>query len=323
MTTPGATPGLVSCIVPVHNGARFLGEALASITAQRYQPREIVLVDDGSTDETARVASESGIPLRYLRQEQSGGPSARNHGMRMARGSFFAFLDADDRWHPDKLERQVKLMDAEPDVAMVFSDLRRFSEDDPALDETQFALVHDFPAVPTQPARSGDGYVIEGDPFVTLGPLPQLPAWIQTDLFRASCVRDLRFSEQLTLAEDLHYIMRAYLRGPVGYVADQLVEVRRHDSNSYQQHDEMLRPVIESLLMLETETMRREQRRALRKRLGGAWVALGYKHFWEGDMRRAVAAYARAVVYPGRRLNALLHLAACPILPLVMLRRSG
>jgi len=314
----------VSVIIPCYNYGRFLREAVASAAGQTLDDIEIIIVDDGSTDDTPEVIeSLDDRRIRTRRMPNCGVSAARNAGLDMARGEFIAFLDADDRWHADKLERQVALMEAEPDVAMVFSDLRRFSTDDPSLEETQFAVVPELFSLTTRPARSGDGFVVEGDPFITLGPLPQLPAWIQTDLFRASKVRDLRFSEQLTLAEDLHYIMRAYLRGPVGYIADQLVEVRRHDSNSYQQHDEMLVPVIESLRMLEEETLRRDQRRALRKRLGGAWVALGYKHFWAGDIRGAANAYGRAAVYPGRRLNALLHVAACPVLPLVMLRRSG
>ena len=311
-------PPRVTVIIPCYNYGRFLREAVASATSQTLGDIEIIIIDDGSTDDTpAVIDSLDDRRIRTRRMPNFGVSAARNAGLDMARGEFIAFLDADDRWHPDKLERQVALMDSEPDVAFVFSDLRRFSDENPSLDETQFALVHEFDTLPRRPARGGDGFVIEGDPFVTLGPLSQLPAWIQTDLFRASRVRDLRFAEQLTLAEDLHYIMRAYLRGPVAYVADQLVEVRRHDSNSYQQHDEMLVPVIESLSMLQLEMMRPAQRRALKLRLGRAWMALGYTKFWRGDVVAAARAYSRAALYPGHRLNSLLHVAAAPLIPLL------
>ena len=314
----------VSVIIPCYNYGRFLREAVASAAAQTLGDIEIIIIDDGSTDDTPDVIeSIEDRRIRTRRIPNCGVSAARNAGLDMARGEFIAFLDADDRWHADKLERQVALMDAEPDVAMVFSDLRRFSEEDPSLDETQFALVREFSGLPTRPARNGDGYVVDGDPFVTLGPLPQLPAWIQTDLFRACRVRDVRFCEQLTLAEDLHYIMRAYLRGAVAYVADQLVEVRRHDSNSYRQHDEMLVPLIDSLRMLESETMRREQRRALKLRIGRAWMALGYKHFWGGNVSEAARSYARATRYPGHRLNSILHVAAAPLIPLLSIAVRG
>jgi glycosyltransferase involved in cell wall biosynthesis len=314
----------VSVIIPCYNYGRFLAEAVASAASQTFGDIEIIIVDDGSTDNTPQVIDSLDDPRIRARRVPNGGVSAaRNAGLDMARGEFIAFLDADDRWHPDKLKRQVALMEAEPDVALVFSDLRRFSEEDPSLSETQFALVQEFPLLPTRPAKGGDGFVIEGDAFLTLAPLGQLPAWIQTDLFRSSRVRDLRFSEQLTLAEDLHYIMRTYLRGQVAFVPDQLVEVRRHDSNSYQQHEEMLVPVIDSLRLLQQEMMRPEQRRALEVRMGRAWVALGYKHFWDGEMGGAAKAYSRAALYPGRRLNSLLHVAAVPLAPLLGLVVRG
>lgn len=97
---------LISCIVPVYNGARFLGEALDSILAQRYRPVEVIVVDDGSTDASGRVARGYGERVRYVHQPKSGPASARNRGVAEARGAFLAFLDADDLWHPDKLALQ-------------------------------------------------------------------------------------------------------------------------------------------------------------------------------------------------------------------------
>src|SRR5262245_10754564 len=105
MTAP--SPPLVSCIVPVYNGEAFLGEALASIRAQRHRPIEILVVDDGSTDGTAAVVMAADAGIRYMRQDNAGGAAARNRGIGMARGTFVAFLDADDLWPPEKLERQI------------------------------------------------------------------------------------------------------------------------------------------------------------------------------------------------------------------------
>jgi glycosyltransferase involved in cell wall biosynthesis len=99
-------PG-VSCIVPVFNGERFIAEALASIAEQEYGPLEIIVVDDGSTDCTHDVVMNSGIQVRYLRQNNAGGPTARNTGIKAATAEFIAFLDADDRWHREKLARQM------------------------------------------------------------------------------------------------------------------------------------------------------------------------------------------------------------------------
>lgn len=314
----------VSVIIPCHNYGRYLGEALNSVRTQTFRDLEIIVVDDGSTDETPEViAGFADSRLRHRRTMNRGVSAARNAGLDMARGEFIAFLDADDRWHPDKLERQVALMDAEPSLALVFSDLQRFS-DDGLPGETQFEQVPELKSLPMRSAGRTGGMVIEEDAFTALGPLDQLPAWIQTDLFRAERVRDLRFPEEMRLAEDLHYIMRAYRRGGAGFVPEPLVDVRRHADNSYQRHAEMLKPVLQALYLLRSEALSPAHRQALKIRLGRAWLALGYQYFWDGRPALAAATYARAATYPGQRVNALLHVAASPLAPLFRaVRRDG
>ena len=98
---------LISCIVPVFNGERYLAEALESILKQSYRPLEIIVADDGSTDGTAAVAAGYGSQIRYLKQCNAGPATARNLGLSVARGDYVAFLDADDLWHAEKLARQM------------------------------------------------------------------------------------------------------------------------------------------------------------------------------------------------------------------------
>jgi glycosyltransferase involved in cell wall biosynthesis len=117
---------LVSCIVPVHNGEKFLGAALDSIAEQRYRPLEILVVDDGSTDGTAGVVAASGIDVRYVRQENAGGPAARNLGITLAEGAFVAFLDADDLWAPEKLDRQMARFTARRDLDISLAHAQNF-----------------------------------------------------------------------------------------------------------------------------------------------------------------------------------------------------
>jgi glycosyltransferase involved in cell wall biosynthesis len=102
----------VSVIVPVHNGERFLAEAVESIRAQNHPTLEIVVVDDGSTDRTPEVlASLRGGDLRWLRQENRGPAAARNAGIELARGEVIGFLDADDVWPPDSLGLRLAHLD--------------------------------------------------------------------------------------------------------------------------------------------------------------------------------------------------------------------
>jgi glycosyltransferase involved in cell wall biosynthesis len=98
---------LVSVVIPVFNGERFLREAVQSVLAQKFSPIEIIIVDDGSTDGTAAVARSFPETVRYLHQTNQGPAAARNRGIEHAQGSLIAFADADDLWPVDKLELQV------------------------------------------------------------------------------------------------------------------------------------------------------------------------------------------------------------------------
>jgi glycosyltransferase involved in cell wall biosynthesis len=116
----------ISCIIPVYNGERYLQEAIDSILAQTYRPLEIIVVDDGSADGTADVAAGYGDRLRYIRQDNAGAPTGRNHGLSIALGEFVAFLDADDLWHPDKLHRQMARFEARPKLDLCVTHLENF-----------------------------------------------------------------------------------------------------------------------------------------------------------------------------------------------------
>ena len=110
---------LVSVVMPVYNGERFLAEAIESVLAQEYRRLEIIVVDDGSTDSSAAIAGARGV--RCLRQPNRGVAAARNAGLAAARGTLIAFLDQDDVWLPHKLEVQVEFLAARPSVDLVIS----------------------------------------------------------------------------------------------------------------------------------------------------------------------------------------------------------
>jgi glycosyltransferase involved in cell wall biosynthesis len=110
---------LISVIVPVYNGERFLASAIANIQAQNYQPLEIIIIDDGSTDGTAEIAREFSNQIRYIYQLNQGPSAARNCGIENARGDAIAFLDVDDLWDEGVLTQFAAYLVANPEVAIV------------------------------------------------------------------------------------------------------------------------------------------------------------------------------------------------------------
>jgi glycosyltransferase involved in cell wall biosynthesis len=197
------TAPLISCIVPAFNAQRYLGETIDSILGQAYSPLEVIVVDDGSTDGTRDVVRPYGDRVRYLHQRNGGHAAARNLGLDAAGGAFVAFLDADDLWHPDKLERQVTLLREKPEV------------------DACVTLVEEFrsPELTSQEPLP-DGAPVPGYRSVTL--------LARAGLFDAVG----RFDPALRHGNDTDWFLRAADQGAVIELLPEVLVYRRlHDSN--------------------------------------------------------------------------------------------
>jgi len=114
---------LVSVIIPTYNGSRFIRETIQSVLDQTYNNLEIMVVDDGSTDDTSLIVkSITDQRITYIQQKNAGVSPARNHGITVSKGDYIAFLDHDDVWLPCKLEKQLSLFEQNPKVALIYSD---------------------------------------------------------------------------------------------------------------------------------------------------------------------------------------------------------
>src|SRR5918997_4295948 len=120
----------VTAAITTYNRARFLPGALESAFAQTYRDYEVLVVDDGSTDDTERVLAPYVDRIRVIRQENQGRSGARNTAVREAAGRYLSFLDSDDRWLPDKLERHVPVLERDPRVGMVHGHVDLIDESD-------------------------------------------------------------------------------------------------------------------------------------------------------------------------------------------------
>lgn len=138
----------VSVVIPVYNGERYLADAILSALRQTRPPFEVVVADDGSTDRSAEIAQSFGPAVRYdyrPHRPSGGAAAARNRGAELAGGDLLAFLDADDLWLPEKLQRQVEAIQVDLAGAMVFGYVRQFIS--PELEEGERAAI-ECPADP-------------------------------------------------------------------------------------------------------------------------------------------------------------------------------
>jgi glycosyltransferase involved in cell wall biosynthesis len=164
------TEPLISVMIGVYNAERYLAEAIDSVLAQEYRPLELIVVDDGSDDGSDEVARSYGDRLTYARQENAGNGAARNHAVRLAAGDVYAFLDADDRFVPGKLERQFAALAADPSLDMVFGHVREFVS--PEVTAAERATVRP-PAPQPLPWPAPNLMLIRRESFERVGPFSE------------------------------------------------------------------------------------------------------------------------------------------------------
>ncbi len=111
----------VSIIIPTYNCERYINETISSILSQTFKNFEVIVVDDGSTDQTRKIVGSYGSPIKLISQSNAGVCAARNRGLREASGQFVCFMDHDDYWYPDKLSSQIKIFSLHPEVGIVYS----------------------------------------------------------------------------------------------------------------------------------------------------------------------------------------------------------
>ncbi len=213
-------PPLVSVVIPTYNCARYIGEAIESVLAQDFEGREIVVVDDGSTDSTREVLGSFGSDVRCIVQENRGAPAARNTGIRAARGQYIAFLDADDVWLPGKLRLQMEFLEGHPQVGLAFTDALWFDErriiyPSWTAQRDRFTAGQDLPPGGTLIRGLYRELVLQN--FIT----------VSSGVFRRSAYAAVGpFEETYRTGEDHHYWLRLAARYPIGYIHAVLVKYR-------------------------------------------------------------------------------------------------
>ncbi len=313
---PLSFPVRVSIIMPCYNAARFIAEAIASVIAQTESSWELLVIDDGSTDGSAEVVRRFTDPrIRLISQANAGVSAARNAGLAASKGEFVAFLDADDRMRPDRLQLPLELFARDSTLDVVVSDFIRFEQDTGTYLPTQFALVGSWRTIPERAVngtsvRMTDGCAVLAHPY-----LQPTFIWTQNVLMRGDRARAARFPVGVAICEDAWYLYRVMPGARMAIVEQVLVELRRHDANSFSDPAAVLEPLLAMFSALQREGFSAAITAKYRDGEGRALLNLGYHYRQRGDRTRARWYYGQALRVPAARL------AACRGLVALLLRR--
>ena len=296
----------ISVIIPVRNGRNYINEAISSVLDQSFQDFEVVVVNDGSTDGDYDSLSLIDSRIRVLHLAGCGVSTARNHGMRLARGELIAFLDADDVWFPGKLQAQVNYMQAHPEVGVVFGGFLRWEAGPggkfpPAVALTKNCEVHSR----REAARSG---------WLYSRLLMGLLVGMNTAMIRRSVIGAIGgFNTSLHQAEDCDFWLKASrvaemhaLDGPVA-----LYRIHRDSAMHRLSQDSSLINVLNAARLrwgLVGPGYDSLSVKVFRQRIAQIYFDHGYAHFWQGSRLVARQAFWNAMVAGFRPMRCALYI---------------
>ena len=278
----------VSVIIPTYNSAQYIAEAIESVLAQTYKDYEIIVVDDGSIDNTREVLKPFMDKIIYVYKENGGQASARNLGIKMSKGEYIAFLDSDDIWLPQKLELQVELLDSRPEVGLVYSDNYRFTDDEGII------------GLGSQRVQGLSGMVFNS--LFLKNFIPTL-----TVMVRRKCLDDVGLfdeSKHIVHSEDYDLWLRIAKKYEIAYIDKPLAKYRYR----YHRKDGFNKEIIDRAYMATMEVIKKnihnlegnesERRKLIKQRMANLFFEWGYTHFYfQVDLKKARKLFLKSMHY--------------------------
>ncbi len=311
---------LVSVVMPAYNASAYIQQAIDSVLAQDYPAVELIVVDDGSNDDTVARVQAYGDRVKLLTQANQGSAVARNQGLEAARGEYIAFLDSDDVWLPGKLTAQVAYLERHPDVDLVYS---RWQIWRPEADG------HFVP--PERVLGETDTGTSASDAGGDIPLVAERSGWLYTLLLFGSYLHTITvmarrrlieavgpFDPDLKRGQDYDYWLRASRHTEIHKLDRIHALYRLHGAGcitrwpdvNYEQ--QVLNKALERW-GVEGPDGACADRRAVRRRLAASSFDFGYHHYWQGQPQLATAAFRQALGHYPLHLGSLRYLSMCAV----------
>ena len=293
---------LVSVIIPTYNRATLLKDALASVLNQTFTDYEVIVVDDGSTDNTEDIV-QSFPDISYFKQQNLGPAVARNIGLKKARGSYIAYLDSDDVWDNAYLENSLTFLEQNLDVGFIFSNLRIVNLSGEIICNDKHQRVDDRynKLLASYRTKKKEGfYILEHSEARSIF-FKNYVSFIQASIFRKDIITH-EWWGRISTAEDYLFTLESLMKEQfrVAFTDDILVTLRVHDSNIYQQNVDSKRHINDTILMLqyvmEKYKISHDEEKTIRKRLAKLYRSLGYLYCQNGQTAEARKKYVNSLL---------------------------
>jgi len=302
----------ISAIIPAYNSQDFILDAIKSIQNQTCPVDEIIVIDDGSIDNTQQLIQSQTKNIIYLKQDNQGPSAARNAGIKLAKGDWLAFLDADDQWTSNKIEKQLDVLSASPELHLLAGDMQEIGMNNEIITQSVLAkhnLLQAFQVNQSRPIHHALAQLVTKN-FIPTG----------TVLVKRSTVLEARlFNNNIRFGEDLELWAKIAAKHPITCLPEILMLRRLHQQNATNATAAMLADlvnVMQSISLYAQDTLSKQNINS-NKLVADAWNNLGYWNFVNHDYPQAKQAFWNAL---NKKINkrSAIYLIAC-LLPRILI----
>ena len=297
----------LSAIIPAYNSQDYILDAIHSIQNQTHPVDEIIVIDDGSTDHTQQILQNQTSNIKYIKQGNQGPSVARNTGIKAAQGDWIAFLDADDQWTPDKIEKQLIILEKHPELHLISGDMQEIGIANEIITQSVLAKhnqLRPFQNNQSLPIKNALAELVNKN-FIPTGTVL---------VKRSTLIEAGMFNKAIRFGEDLELWAKIASKHPITCLPEIFMLRRLHGQNATACTIPMLIDLVKVMQSIRdySSDILIAQNINADKLVANAWANLGYWHFINEDYQQAKSAFSHSLK---EKLNkrALTYFIACAL----------